>query len=404
MRSALLVLAIALLVGCEARTGGDEIPIGNGGTSGAGGAGGSGGVTLNAFPLPSSVDLGGDASAVAVGDLKADGYLDLAALVKRTGEDRASLVVAFGDAEGSYQARFEHDLAGAVTRGSQGSSSNVVAIGDVNGDGSLDVATASGVAIGDGAGAFSWVSFASEAAHAFQPAAIAKLDQVVVVRGGADGYVERCTASGVCSAMPGQTPSCVAGVGCQVEDLVIGDFDGDAKTDVLGGGPPPSIGAERVLVWQSTIDWQAPLPVADLPTVDLEAGDVDQDGVADVVARQRTGSGYELWIGTPGGTAPLTRLQTIPFSGSDPGTAALADASVDTCPDLLAIDIATGIVSVSTGSMTGDGCSDTLTANVTSEPALPGALGIQQLDVNGDGVHEWILRAGKLGFVELPLL
>jgi hypothetical protein len=405
------LVVLVLLAGssaCAPRTGGDEPPLGTGGAGGTAGAGGAGGVPLISYPLPKTIDLGGDASAIAVADVDGDGYRDLAAIVKRSGEQRASLVVAFGDPDGTLTARWEHELLGAVVRGSRDSAA-CVAIGDLDGDGRLDLATASGIALGAGGRTFVWQSFGSEAEHAFQPAVIAELDLRVVVRGSADGLIERCDASGECQPLPGQTPPCAPGEGCALEDLVIGDFDGDSKPDVLGGGPPWT-GQEQALLWTSSSGWQAPVLIAGMATVDLEVGDIDRDGVDDVIAQQReTISDFpaytDVWLGSPGGIAPLFRSQTIYNHDNHNDAMALADASFDGCLDLLHVGVDTSQIALRLGSFSGDGCGEFLGEHDPSKPAdvgwitLPGvsgAIGIQQLDLNGDGVPEWIVRAPPL--------
>jgi hypothetical protein len=415
-----LCLWILGVAACSARTGGDEAPPGVGGSAGAGGSagvGGSGGTPLSSFPLPAMLDLGGEASTAAIADVDADGFLDLGVLVKRSGEDRVSLVLAFGDADGSFADRFEHDLAGGVTRSARGSAS-AVAIGDLDGDGRLDVVTAAGAALGTGSRTLSWQSFGAEVAHAFQPAVLAELDATVVVRGGADGWVERCESSGACQALPGQTPPCAPGEGCAIEDVVLGDFDGDSQSDVLAGGAPWNATTEKAWLWSSVDGWQAPLAVDELATVDLEAGDVDQDGVADVVAQRRSMSGApaatEVWIGTPGGTAPLVRVQSIANQYGQNDASALADASFDTCLDVLHVAAEEGAVAVRVGTFLGEGCTEFLGPHDPGAPAdtgwlgapgVAGALGIQQLDVNGDGIPDWILRAPPaLRFLEVPPL
>jgi hypothetical protein len=410
MRAGLVGLWLVLgSIACSPRTGGDRAPAGTGGAAGSAGTGGAGGAPPISYPLPKTISLGGDASAIAVADLDGDGYRDIAAIVKRSGEQRASVVVAFGDPDGALAVRWEHDLEGAVVRESRDSAA-CIAIGDLDADGRLDLATASGVALGREGRSFSWQSFGMEAQHAFQPAAIAELDARVVVRGSADGLIERCDASGACQPLPGQTPPCAPGEGCAVEDLVVGDFDGDSKPDVLGGGPPWTTQEEKALLWTSSSGWQAPAVIAELATVDLEAGDIDQDGVDDVVAQQReTISDFpaytDVWLGSPGGVAPLFRAQTIYNHDNHNDAMALADASFDGCLDLLRVGVDTSQVALRLGSYTGDGCVEFLGEHDPSKPAdvgwikvpgVSGSIGIQQLDVNGDGIPEWIVRAPPL--------
>lgn len=409
MRVAVCVLVVWMVSACDARTGGDEPPADAGGSGGggAGGGGGSGGAPLQSFPLPASLDLGGDASSIAAGDVDGDGFRDVAALVKRSGEQRASLVVAFGDAGGSFSQRFEHDLSGPVARTSREASSRVVAIGDLDGDGSLDVACASGVALGGAGRALGWQGFSDEARHAFQPAALVQLGKTFLVRGGADGWIERCSASGACEPLPGQQPPCGPGEGCALEELVVADFDGDSRPDLLGGGPPWSSPEERALLWESTTLWQAPLAISGLSTADLEAGDIDQDGVADVVAQRRAPApdapaDTDVWLGAPGGVTPLVRVQTIGNHDAPSDVHALADASFDGCLDLVHVGAVSGQIALRLGTATEEGCGEYLGPHDASQPSdagwitapgVLGSVGVQQLEVNGDGIPEWVIRA-----------
>jgi hypothetical protein len=144
-----------------------------------------------------------------------------------------------------------------------------------------------------------------------------------------------------------------------------------------------------------------------LATVDLEVGDIDRDGVDDVVAQRReTISDFpsysEVWLGAPGGTTPLVRVQTISNHDNHNEPSALADASFDGCLDLVHVGVDTSQLAVRLGTWTRDGCGEYLgphdpskLADVgwTTLPGLAGTIGIQQLDVNGDGRPEWVLRA-----------
>jgi hypothetical protein len=152
--------------------------------------------------------------------------------------------------------------------------------------------------------------------------------------------------------------------------------------------------------------------------VDLEAGDIDQDGVDDVVAQTRSVGGSpaftELWLGAPGGTSPLFRVQTIQNQQGHNDAAALADASFDTCLDLAEVAVDSQAIAVRLGSFLGEGCTAQIGAHDPSAPAdtgwlgtpgAPGAMGVQLEDANGDGVPEWILRAApSLRFVEVTPL
>ncbi len=388
-------MTCALLAACSPRTGGDEPPAdaGLGGTGGGGGVGGSAGA--KSFELPASLDLGGDTSAVAVGDVDADGYPDLAALMLAGGG--AKLVVAWGDADSPFAERSEQTLAAsAAVAESLGTSQSVVVLADVSADGAIDVVTASGVWRALGPRSFEWHSFGDEALSAFSPVAV--IDRGAgpeVVRGSTFGNVETC--DGVCTPLPGQPAPCASPSDCPITDLTAADFDGDGHLDLLAGGA-----AAPSLMWSSYEGFKVPTVVDDVAALDFQSGDIDRDGVPDLVARA---SGLtRVWLASPGGVAAFFSTQSIQTAYSNPGASALADANSDGCLDLIQVGVGESELAVRLGSSEGQGCAeqigthDPAAANDTgwtTVPGVAGAVGVQQLDVNGDMVPDWIVRTGS---------
>jgi hypothetical protein len=88
--------------------------------------------------------IGMHGSAIAVGDLNGDGYLDLV-VTNATAGDNADTTVLLGVSGGGFSAAKNYTL---------GSLSNVAYLVDMNGDGKLDLVEAGGIALGKGNGTF----------------------------------------------------------------------------------------------------------------------------------------------------------------------------------------------------------------------------------------------------------
>jgi hypothetical protein len=369
--------------------------------------------TRRVSPLPSLLDLGSDTSSVAVADIDDDGFLDLAALVGHHAEQTVNVVVAFGDETGSFAERFVHPLVGSVIHHARDSASSVVTVDDLDCDGRLDVASASGLLIASGPRAFQWRSLGDEAANAYMPVAIVTaVTTPEILRGTAVGLVETCSTTGECNPLPGQPAPCMSGA-CPIEDLVVGDFNGDHRPDALAGRSPDEIGAESILLWRRSAEatWHSPSVIAGIAPVDFEVGDLDRDGMVDLVAQRRATIAdfpdhTDVFLATPAALPPVTRIQTLYNHENHNDNAALVDANGDGCLDLIQIGVDTAQIGVRLGGFAGETCSGYLGAHDPSSeidvgwqriPGVLGTVGIQQLDVNGDSADEWVIRASRPG-------
>ncbi|MCB9578724.1 MAG: VCBS repeat-containing protein [Polyangiaceae bacterium] len=380
------VSALALLLlACSARSGGDEAPAdaGSGGSGGSGGGGGAAGAT--SFALPPSVDLGAAPHAVAAADLDGDGLVDLVALVD------GALIVAWGAESNPFSERVQQPLSGTAESGVRAG----LAPRDVTGDDVLDVVTSAGVWKNLGGRSFDWSSFGDEAIEAFRPVAVVNRGNgPEVVRGSAYGTVELCAVG--CSALPGQPAPCGTPDQCPITDLTTGDFDGDAYDDVLAGR-----GTSASSMWSSVDDYAQALVANGVVASDCQAGDVDRDGVTDVVAGA---SDRSVWLASPGGVDPFFTTQSFP--ALHPGAlSALADADADGCLDLIQVAPAFDDVGVRLGSSSGQGCAEQLSDAWTTVPGVTGAVRLAQLDANGDAKPEWLLLTSTgVTFVTIPAL
>jgi hypothetical protein len=181
-------------------------------------------------------DSGGNATAVAVGDVNGDGKPDL---VLANGlaiyDEPGTVSVLLGNGDGTFQ------TAVTYSTGTGGASS--VAIGDVNGDGKPDLVVAGGA--------------------------------VSVLLGNGDGTFQ---------------PAMTYGVGANGTDSVaVADVNGDGKPDVLAAigceTEPCSEGGFSVLLGNGDGTFQAPLVYnsGGYNSLSIAVGDVNGDGALDVV-------------------------------------------------------------------------------------------------------------------------
>ncbi len=385
-----------------------------------------------AFSLPETLDLGGSTSSVRVADLDDDGYRDLAELVAKPG-GKLVAVVAWGAASQPFAERWSKELPGSLsptpggTYDTRDSSSEALVVGDLDGDGRADLITAQGWLANEGARSFSWNALPDAESETLQPVALVTRSPSgfggtapVLVRGRLDGVVEQCEPSGACQDLAGQQPPCdTTMINCAIEDLAVADFDQDGKLDVLAGGPPQQAPfLDGSYLWLGGQQWQNPTWIEGLDPVDCEVGDIDGDGRADVVAQQREyisdfPSVTHVWLSEPGSPTLLKKVQSIYNADNHTDNAELADVEGDGCLDLLMIGVDAAGVHIRLGNKHGDRCSGLLGDHDPDEaqdvgwnsvPAV-NAIGIQQLDVNGDQAPEWVLRRSpdhRLRFFAIP--
>jgi len=384
------------------------------GVTDAGRDGGAGGCAapVRAVPLPATLQLPGEPGAIKVGDVDCDSYLDLVTLVARPASvepGRVDLVVLWGDDAGTFAARAGVRLPGVMgitpsgTGTSRDSSTDVAEIIDWNGDGKSDVATAAGVALADGARGFVWSPFPQGDEQHFMPATVAALNGAVhVVRGTKGGRIERCSQAG-CVPLPGQTSVCPPNTNCEAIDVAVADFDLDGAPDILAGVEPltpPFL--RQAMLWRSSVGFSAPLTF-DIDPEDWEIGDLDGDGLPDVVAQLAEyisdfPSQTEVWINADAGTA-FTRVQYFGNYDNHNDPAELADVDGDGCLDWSMIGVDIGGAGVYRGVKSGQRCAGTF--GPLEHYLGVASLGLQQLDVNGDGTAEWVFRHATDGTLRI---
>ena len=227
--------------------------------------------------------------AVALADLDDDGDLDM--VLANTGgqPDR----VFRNDGAGSFVALL--DLGNSDSRG--------IAVADFNGDGLEDLVFASvqgnPVYVGDGAGGFSlWMELGTANSFAVSSAdlnADGRPDLVFANVGAASTIWFNAGGSGFDSPVSLPIGDAVA--------VVSSDLDGDGDPDLAFGrvaGAADDIPSNPVLLNDGGGNMRVVYELGAAPTLDILAGDVDGDGLNDLVFVNGTGT-HQVWNATATG-------------------------------------------------------------------------------------------------------
>jgi uncharacterized protein (TIGR03437 family) len=242
-------------------------------------------------------------SALVLGDFNADGKLDLA-LLGDTGNDTASVTIALGNGDGSFQ---------SPTNIAAPPGSNAFAIGDFNHDGKLDLAVLSsqtegaatdGVAIflGNGDGTFKAGKSYTVGPYAMSIAVgdfngDGKPDLVIANNGtpakkGQDANIALLIGLGDGTFATPVTIPLTAGPGKNPFAVVTADFNRDGKPDLavtMGNGAG---GGVMILLGRGDGTFQPPAFYSG-PSGSITAADLNGDGILDLIF----GSGYSLGNG-----------------------------------------------------------------------------------------------------------
>lgn len=339
-------------------------------------------------PLPERIEFVGEPSAVAVDDLDGDGCLDIALI--EADAQWITLVIAWGDPEGTWSDRWTHRIrennSVMPMWWTRDTSSQVIALGNWDGDGALDVATSTGIALNTGARNLEWHPLPGEGAEPLFPVALVDLEgngTTWLVRTTTSGCLERCSAVDACQHFGGDpTP------GGNLNDMVVGDFDHDGRPDIVAGDSRDN---PRVSwLWRSGSDWHEPVSLGEMHCVDYEVGDVDDDGFPDIVAQQKEfisdfPTYTDVWISKADG---FEKLQTLYNYDNHNDAAALVDIDGDGCIDYLQIGVDRGV-----GLRWGN-CTrlEEHGPRAWIDVVERAGTGVQCLDITGDDQCELIIR------------
>ena len=334
---------------------------------------------------------------VPVGDFNGDGRMDLAV----TDSGTPTVVQAFlGNADGTFSTRT------SAVSDSTDSLPSIRAVGDFNGDGQLDLAVFDYrfgnvfVMLGNGDGTFYRTLVSTPVGQYFAPAAAGdfngdgKLDLaltgdcdacgVAVMLGNGDGTFQAATNYYI--------------VGSFSSPMAVGDFNGDAKLDIVT--EDSLSGMVSVLLGNGDGTFaDTPVYATDYSPLSVATGDFNSDGKLDL-AITTTGSctpscnpgSLSVLLGNGDGTFQAAVDYAVGGSpGSLAGPVVVADFNGDGVQDLAEAIIATGSYFVSVLLGNGDG---TFQAAQNSGEGINGFSFLGVGDFNGDGKLDLATVAG----------
>ena len=289
-------------------------------------------------PATISAGIGTSPFGVVLADVNADGKLDL--LTANVGS--GNLSVLLGDGSGGFAAAPHSPFSVGAD------SSYELAVGDVNGDGRLDIVSASSsdnsvsVLLGDGTGNFAAAQgspIAAAVAHAGFGIALGDVNQdgrldiivpnsfsntVTVLLGNGDGTFAA-------------DPSGPFTVGSAPNSVVVADFNGDGALDIVTGNE--FSGTVSTLLGNGAGNFSSFVnsTVGGSNTLYLAVGDVNGDGNLDIMAPLFFGgSNDQLAVLLGDGSGAFSPVVGGPFTvGTNPSSVAVGDFNGDGELDLV---------------------------------------------------------------------
>lgn len=241
------------------------------------------------LPLQTDPD-GTSAVGLALGDLDGDGNLDI--VLARGHHAPVVNLVLFNDGKGRFEPHRLSDVA---------DNSFSAALGDLDGDGDLDVVVGndrhhpSRIYFNDGSRRFTLAGSFGPPEWNSRTVLVSDLD--------GDGRPDLVVANRDRPNQPGGTyvcfndgrghfPSCRALLQESASDIAVGDIDGDGLADVVV--PHADRGQGFVLLndGRGGFDEKRPFGTAGLEVAGIALGDLDVDGRSDIVVASRAGGGF----------------------------------------------------------------------------------------------------------------
>ena len=329
--------------------------------------------------------VGSTPLSVAVGDFNGDGNQDYAV----ANYNDSTVTVLLGNGSGGFTA----SSGSPFSTGSSTFPESVV-VGDFNGDGFLDLATANPgansvtILLGNGAGVFSTAS-GSPLALGTSPRSLAVGDfngdgiQDLVTANQSSNNVTVLLGNGT-GGFTAASGSPFA-VGSVPTSIVVADFNGDGMQDLATVNQ--SDNAATVLLGNGAGGFTAasgsPYTVGTAPTT-LVAADFNGDGIPDLATANQNSGSNNVTVLLGNGTGGFTASPVAAGSGIVPYALAVGDLNGDGIPDIVTTNQTTASVSVLLG--TGTGAFNLSAGAPFAVGTTPKFVAVS--DFNGDGIED----------------
>ncbi len=301
----------------------------------------------------SPIPIGPSAHKVAAGDLQNDGNVDV--VVAR--HDSYAVSVLVGDGHGGLD-----PASGSPVGTSKGTRphTHAVTVGDVNADGNLDILTTNAsdnnisVLLGDGTGRFEPAQ-GSPVAAGRHPYDVVRLHDV-----NGDGRLDLVTPNLHGSAVTvllgdgaggfSPAPGSPFPVGPRPGYVVVGDLNGDHNLDLIATHDDEALVAVGLGDGTGRFRPAPGSPIQlECPVWGASIGDLNGDGINDLVLGSFHDPGIVLLLGDGRGSFRPAASSPLP-SGNGPGYPLVADVNRDGRLDILAANYQSGDLTVLLGS------------------------------------------------------
>jgi hypothetical protein len=333
---------------------------------------GGGASELSLFNV-SNPPVSSETSSVAVGDLLANGILDLAV----TNYNANILTVFKGNGDGTFTAQ--------KSTSATGNGPIAVVAADFNGDGKLDLAVANytdgtvTILLGNGDGTFATQGTVTVGTNP---------DAIAVGDFNGDGNLDLAVAnygSNSVTVLIGdgtgnfKAAAVSPATGSKPTSIIAGDFNNDGNLDLAVA----NYGSNSVTVLKGNGDGTFTAlasPATGAEPNSIVAADFNGDGNLDLAVANFTGESVTILMGTGNGAFTA---QASPATGNGPYSIAVADFNGDGIPDLATVNYDDNTVTVLVGSGNG-----TFTAAATTPKTGQYPVSVAAGDFNGVGAPD----------------